>query len=51
MIKPDGVVHMGEIIDRICQEGFQIAKMKMTELSVELAQKFYSVHQGKSFYE
>lgn len=51
MIKPDGVVHMGEIIDRICREGFQISKMKMTELTTDLAQTFYSVHKGKSFYD
>ncbi|KAF0985200.1 hypothetical protein FDP41_000239 [Naegleria fowleri] len=51
MIKPDGVVHMGEIIDRICKEGFQISKMKMTQLSIELAQKFYAIHKEKSFYD
>ncbi|EFC45153.1 hypothetical protein NAEGRDRAFT_33146, partial [Naegleria gruberi] len=51
MIKPDGVVNMGEIIDRICREGFQISKMKMTELTTDLAQTFYSVHKGKSFYD
>ncbi|KAL9656982.1 hypothetical protein ABK040_007070 [Willaertia magna] len=50
IIKPDGVSHMGGIIDRICKEGFRISKMKMCELTVDQAQKFYEVHKGKVFY-
>lgn len=51
MIKPDGVKHFGEIVQRIESEGIQISKLKMRRLSEEQTRLFYKEHQGKSFYE
>ena len=41
MIKPDGVKRniVGQVIDRVEQEGFKISKMKMMTISSELAEE------------
>jgi nucleoside-diphosphate kinase len=52
MVKPDGVRRglIGEIIARFERKGFRIAGLKMLKMSRELAEKFYSVHKGKPFF-
>ena len=39
MVKPDGVKRnlIGEVISRVEEEGFQITKIKMMDISEELA--------------
>jgi len=53
IIKPDGVQRrlIGDIIGRIERKGLKIVAMKLMEVSRELAEKHYAVHEGKPFYE
>lgn len=53
IIKPDAVKKnaIGKIIQRIEEEGFNIAKMKMLHLSKEEAKGFYIIHKDKPFYD
>ncbi len=52
IIKPDAVKkkHIGSIVHRIEQEGFEINELKMTLLSKEEAEGFYVVHKEKPFF-
>src|SRR6187551_2464227 len=52
MIKPDGVEngHIGGIVNMITEAGFKIVSMKLTQLTVADAQKFYAVHAARPFY-
>ncbi|QZT37756.1 nucleoside-diphosphate kinase [Halosquirtibacter xylanolyticus] len=52
MIKPGAVKknHIGPILGIINENGFIIKAMKLTQLTVEQAKKFYAVHQGKPFF-
>ncbi len=52
MIKPDAVAanNTGAITKMIEEAGFRIVAMKKTELSKELAGKFYAVHKERPFY-
>ncbi|MTG97960.1 MULTISPECIES: nucleoside-diphosphate kinase [Myroides] len=52
MIKPDAVEagHIGGIINMITEAGFKIVSMKLTQLTVRDAQKFYEVHSERPFY-
>ena len=52
IIKPDAVKKnlIGKIIQRIEEEGFTIAAMKLLHLTKEEAQGFYVVHKEKPFY-
>ncbi len=52
LIKPDGVQRglMGEIIQRFERRGLQIVGMKFLQVSQELAEAHYAVHQGRPFY-
>ncbi|WP_420128053.1 nucleoside-diphosphate kinase [Longimicrobium sp.] len=52
MIKPDAVQsgHAGKIIAHIQQAGFRILGMKLTQISLPQAQKFYEVHKERGFY-
>ncbi|MBE7693791.1 nucleoside-diphosphate kinase, partial [Tenacibaculum finnmarkense] len=52
MIKPDGVQngHIGGIVNMITEAGFKIVSMKLTQLTVADAQKFYEVHAARPFY-
>ncbi|MCC6013014.1 MAG: nucleoside-diphosphate kinase [Candidatus Verstraetearchaeota archaeon] len=52
MIKPDAVVRglIGEIISRIEKKGLKIVGMKMIHLSREEAEKLYSIHKDKPFF-
>ncbi|KUF39050.1 nucleoside-diphosphate kinase [Myroides marinus] len=52
MIKPDAVEagNIGGIINMITEGGFKIVSMKLTQLTVRDAQKFYEVHSERPFY-
>jgi nucleoside-diphosphate kinase len=52
MIKPDAVKnnHIGGILQKINEAGFVIRAMKYTQLSPEIAGKFYAVHSERGFY-
>lgn len=52
IIKPGAVKneHIGPILEKISKAGFQIAGMKMVQLSRNEARKFYCIHQDKSFF-
>ena len=53
MVKPDGVKRniVGQVIDRVEQEGFKISKMKMMTISNELAEEHYGEHKDKPFFQ
>ncbi len=53
IIKPDAVQRalIGEIIRRFESRGLRIAGMKFMQISRELAQKHYAIHEGKPFFE
>lgn len=52
MIKPDAVQngHIGGIINMITEAGFKIISMKLTQLTINDAKKFYEVHAERPFY-
>jgi len=52
MIKPDAVEngHIGGILNMITEGGFRIVAMKLTQLTVADAQKFYAVHSERPFF-
>ncbi|HTH55609.1 MAG TPA: nucleoside-diphosphate kinase [Cyclobacteriaceae bacterium] len=52
MIKPDavGAGNTGAIAKMIEEAGFRIVAMKKTQLSAELAGKFYEIHKERPFY-
>lgn len=52
MIKPDAVAdgHIGAILGKIAENGFRIKALKLTQLTVDDAKKFYAVHSERSFY-
>lgn len=53
MVKPDGVQRnlVGEIISRFEKKGFKIAGLKMLQLDRSIAEKHYTEHIGKPFFE
>ncbi len=53
IIKPDGVSRnlIGEVIKRLEAEGIEITAMKMIKMNKDQAKGFYSVHEGKPFFE
>jgi len=52
MIKPDAVEagHIGGILNMMTEAGFRIVSMKLTQMTVADAKKFYEVHAGRPFY-
>lgn len=52
IIKPDAVEagHVGRIVQRIEEAGFQIRAMRMLRLSVPEAEGFYAVHRERPFF-
>ncbi len=52
MIKPEAVEngYTGAILDKMIEGGFKIISLKKTQLSEELAGKFYEVHKERPFY-
>ena len=53
MIKPDAVAdgHIGAILNKISEAGFRISAMKLTQLTVDDAKKFYEIHSERPFYD
>lgn len=52
IIKPDGVLRglVGEIIHRFESYGIRIMGLKMVNVTEEMAERLYSIHKGKPFY-
>ena len=52
VLKPDSVRKnlIGEILRRFEENGFVIKKLKMLTMDKNAAEKFYSVHKGKPFF-
>lgn len=52
MVKPDGVRRniIGDVVSRAEKEGFVITKMKMMQISIELAEMHYAEHAEKPFF-
>lgn len=52
MIKPMAVKKgfIGPIMAKIAEGGFRIVSMKLTQISIEQAQKFYEIHKERPFY-
>ncbi|RRQ46026.1 nucleoside-diphosphate kinase [Chryseobacterium sp. SC28] len=52
MIKPDAVEdgHVGAILEKISEAGFKIKALKLTQLTVADAEKFYEIHSERPFY-
>jgi nucleoside-diphosphate kinase len=53
MIKPEIVEsgRQGEIIDLVLKNRFRIIEMKQFIFTDEMARRFYSVHEGKDFFD
>jgi len=52
MLKPDAVKagNIGAILAKINEAGFRIVSLKMTHLTTNKAQEFYSVHKERPFF-
>lgn len=52
MIKPDAVEdgYIGAILGKISEAGFKIKALKLTQLTVADAEKFYEIHSERPFY-
>ena len=52
MIKPDAVKdgHAGAILNMIIKAGFRISAMKLTSITTQRAEQFYSVHKSRPFF-
>ncbi len=52
IVKPDAVSRglIGEVISRFEKKGFKIIKLKMLTFTKEMAEKFYSDHSAKPFF-
>ena len=52
LIKPDGVKnkHIGDIINRFEERGFNILNIRMLTLNSDQASDFYSIHKEKPFF-
>ena len=53
IIKPDAVERnlIGKILVMIEDDNFKIKHMKLIQMSEQLAKTFYSMHEGKPFYD
>ncbi len=53
IVKPDAVQRglIGQVIGRLEQRGLKIVALKMIQVSRDLAERHYSVHRGKPFYD
>jgi nucleoside-diphosphate kinase len=52
LVKPDGVQRglIGEVISRLERRGLRLVGAKFLQVSQELAETHYAIHQGKPFY-
>ena len=53
MIKPDGIQRgiMGKILSRFEEKGLKPVVLRMIKMSRDLAERHYSIHKGKHFYD
>ena len=53
LVKPDGVQRglVGEVISRLERRGLRLVGARFVQVSKDLAETHYAVHQGKAFYE
>lgn len=53
IIKPGAVSHeyIGPILKKINDSGFHISAMRLVRLNKTQAENFYSIHEGKPFYQ
>ena len=53
LLKPDSVARglIGEIIGRIEKKGLRIVALKLVKMDENLANRLYSIHRGKKFYD
>lgn len=53
LLKPDAVQRrlVGTILERFERKGLRLVALKLIQVSRELAEKHYSVHKGKPFYD
>lgn len=53
MVKPDGVQRrlVGEVIRRLERKGLKLVGLKLLRLSIEQAERLYSIHRGKPFFD
>ena len=53
LVKPDGVQRalIGEVISRLERRGLRLVAAKFMQVSRELADTHYAIHQGKPFYD
>jgi nucleoside-diphosphate kinase len=53
LIKPDAIQRglAGEIISRLEKKGLKIVAMKMMHMDKNLAQRHYTIHKGKAFFD
>lgn len=53
LVKPDGVQRnlMGEIIGRFERRGLKLIGMKFMQMTVELAEQHYAVHEERPFFK
>ena len=52
MIKLDAVEndHIGNILKKVLSSGFQIKALKLTQLSLNDAERFYEIHKERAFF-
>ena len=52
MLKPDSIEkgNIGSILEKITASGFRVVAMKLTQLTVHDAEKFYDIHKGRQFF-
>jgi nucleoside-diphosphate kinase len=53
LVKPDGVQRglIGEVITRLERRGLKLIGAKFVQVDTALAEKHYSIHKGKPFYD
>ena len=53
LVKPDGVQRglIGEVISRLERRGLRLVGAKFMQVSPQLAQTHYAIHEGKPFYD
>jgi nucleoside-diphosphate kinase len=53
IVKPDGVQRglIGSILARLERRGLRFVALKLMQITPELAERHYAVHEGKPFYE
>ena len=52
MLKPDSVEkgNIGSILEKITASGFRVVAMKLTQLTVHDAERFYDIHKERPFF-